>query len=397
MAFLKSPPTPVNLPTMLTNRRALLSLIIALMLFQHSDNAADLLVYFGLHVDQPDKGISIAHFNTDTGVLSEPKLVAQAAMPGYFVIDPTGKFLYSVNSFSKFKGEASGALSAYAIDAATGNLRLINQVASSGANPAFIALDGNATHVLAANYTGGSISVFAIRSDGGIGDRTAFVQHSGHSVNPDRQQEPHPHAIYVDPTDRYVLVPDLGQDKVFVYRYDNKSGSLSANVPPFGAVAPGAGPRHLAFHPNGRWVYVVDEMGGTVTQFNWDSNTGTLSQPNATRTTPDDFNGVNTSGEVRISADGKFLYATNRGPDDLAVFSIDPATGGLTFLQRVPTQGKMPRFFTFDPTGHWLIVCNHDSDNAVVFKVDPDTGRLTQNGEPIKVPNPYCAEFLVTK
>jgi len=380
---------------MTTPTRALLLAILLIMTTAPRARSADLLVYFGNELDKPDTGIFLSHFNTDTGSLSPPVLNVQASKPGYFVIDPTGRFLYAANATSKFDGQSSGALSAYSIDRATGQLTLINQVPSGGANPVFVVLDAGASHVLTANYTGASISAFALRPDGGIGQRTAFQQFSGHSVNPDRQKQAHPHSIYVDPTNRFVLVPDLGQDKVFVFRYDGQSGTLVPNDPPYGSVAPGAGPRHLAFHPNGRWVYVVDEMGGTVTRFNWNSDTGALTDPQATVITPPDFKGLNTSGEVRIDSAGKFLYASNRGPDDIAVFSIDPQSGDLTFLQRVPTMGKMPRYFIIDPTGRWLLQCNHDGYNVVIFKIDPQTGMLTQNGDPVTVPNPYCAQFLL--
>jgi 6-phosphogluconolactonase len=377
--------------------RALIFAILLVMTITPRARSADLLVYFGNELDKPDTGIFLSHFDTDTGTLTPPVLNVQASKPGYFVIDPTGRFMYAANALGKFNGDSSGAMSAYSIDRATGQLTLINQVPTGGANPAFIALDNDATHVLAANYTGGSICVYSIRPDGGIADRTAFVQHSGHSINPQRQTQPHPHSIYTDPTDRFVLVPDLGQDKVFVYRFDHATGALTPNDPPYGSVASGAGPRHLAFHPNGRWVYVLDEMGGSVTRFNWNSDTGAMTDPQATITTPADYKGLNTSGEVRIDSAGKFLYATNRGPDDIAVFSIDPQTGDLTFVQRVPTKGKMPRYFIIDPTGKWLMQCNHDGYNVVIFRIDPQTGMLTQNGDPVTVPNPYCAQFLSMK
>ena len=230
--------------------------------------------------------------------------------------------------------------------------------------------------------------------DGSIGQRTAFFQHTGSSVNPQRQRSAHAHSIRIDPTNRFVLVGDLGLDKVFVYRFNARDGSMQPNEPPFVKVAPGAGSRHLAFHPNGRFVYVLTEMGSTVIAYAWDSVRGTLTEIETVSTLPDGFKGVNNCAEIAVHPNGRFLYASNRGHDSLAVFGIDARTGRLTLVEHVPTQGNSPRNFAFDPTARWLLVTNHGSDNAVVFRIDENTGRLTETGPPVSVPSPFCERFL---
>jgi 6-phosphogluconolactonase len=213
-------------------------------------------------------------------------------------------------------------------------------------------------------------------------------------VNPQRQAQPHPHSIVVDPTNRFALVPDLGLDRVFVYRFDAKSGSLAPNDPAFAAVAPGSGARHIKFHPNGRWAYLINEIASTVIAFNWDSAKGTLSEFQTISTLPAGFKGSSACAEIEIHPSGRFLYGSNRGHDSLAAFAIDPATGRLSLIGIEPTGGKTPRNFAFDPTAKWIVCTNHDSDNAVVFRVDGDTGRLARAGDPVAVPYPFCERFL---
>ena len=350
--------------------------------------AADMYIYFGTHRSGPGIGFSLGHFDTDTGVLSTPKFLLEAREPAFFVIGPDGRHLYTCNS-----GEP-GTVSAYAIDPPTGQLALLNQVPSGGRDPSYICLDHTGRFALVANYEAGTIAVLALTPDGRLGERTAFVQHTGHSVNPKRQAHAYAHSIIVDPTNRFALTADLGLDKLFVYRFDAATGALTANEPPFAAVAPGAGPRHVTFHPNGKWVYLVCEMGCAVVGFNWDSATGALTEFQTISTLPADFTGTNTCAEILVHPNGRFLYASNRGHDSLAVFAIDPADGHLTPVEYAPSRGHWPRNFTFDPTGRWIIATNHNSDNAVVFRVDAATGRLTPAGEPVPVPFPFCARLL---
>ncbi len=350
--------------------------------------AADFFTYFGTQRSGTNIGISLAHFDTDTGVLTKPELAIRADAPAFFTIAPDGRHLYTCNAV------ATGGVSAYEIEPHTGALKFLNRVPSGGAGPCYVSLDRTARFALVANYSSGNIAVFAINPDGGLGERTAFVQHTGSSVNPQRQTHPHAHSIIVDPSNHFALAADLGVDKIFIYRFNEKDGSLQTNNPPSVAIAPGSGTRHVKFHPNGKWVYLVNEIASTVTALNWDSTNGTLTEFQTISALPENFKGADTSAEIEVHPNGKFLYASNRGDDSLAVFGIDQTNGRLALVGHVSCGGKTPRFFTFDPTGKWLLCSNHGSDNTVVFRVDENTGKLTQAGNPVSVPYPFCERFL---
>lgn len=350
--------------------------------------AADMFVYFGTHRVGPHIGFSLAHFDTDSGVLTTPRFLCDARAPAFFVIAPDGRHLYTCNS-----GEPGG-VAAYAIDPHTGALTYLNHELAGGGDTSFISLDQTARYALAANYQGGNIAVFALKPDGALGDWTAFEQQKGRGVNPQRQTHAYAHSIIASPDNRFVLSADLGDDKIYVYRFNARDGSLRPNDPPSVSVAPGSGARHVRFHPNGRWVYLDTEMGSTVMGFNWDAARGTLTQFQTISALPPGFKGTSAAAEMEIRPDGRFLYVSNRGDDSLTVFAIDPANGHLTFVQRASSGGHMPRNFAFDPTAHWIVCTNHGSDNAVVFAVDQATGRLTQHGAPVPVPYPFCERFL---
>ena len=367
----------------------LVSLVLLLVLGALSANAADMYVYFGTHRSGPGIGFSLAHFDTDTGALTKPEFIMEAVEPAFFVIHPDGRHLYTCNS-----GSTTGSVSAYEINPKTGKLTLLNEKPAGGADPSYITLDKTDHYALVANYQGGNIAVLAINPDRSLGDRTGFAQHTGSSVNPERQTRPFAHSIIVDPSNRFALVADLGVDKVFVYRFNEKDGSLTPNDPPFAAVKPGSGPRHVKFHPNGKWVYLINEMGCTATGFNWNAAKGSLTEFQTISTLPERFTNTNTCAELEIHPNGRFLYGSNRGHDSIVVFAIDQATGKLTLVERVSSQGKWPRNFTFDPTGKWILCTNHNSNNAVIFRVDGTTGKLTPVGQPVEVPYPFCERFL---
>jgi 6-phosphogluconolactonase len=347
--------------------------------------AADLTVYFGTHTAAPGKGFSVSHFNTESGALSKPEFLLETPAPAYYIIAPGGHRLYSCNS--------NGFISSYSIDA-DAKLQLINQVSSGGGDPSYISLDKTGHFIFVANYATGNFGVWALKPDGSIGDRTAFIQHTGSSVNPQRQSHAYAHSVIVDPTNRFVLVADLGLDKLFVYKFNVKDGTLTPNDPPFAQSPPGSGARHVVFHPNGRWVYLINEMGSTIIQFDWDTKRGALTERQIISTLPKDFQGTSATAEVRVHPSGKFLYASNRGHDSIAAFSIDAKTGRLALLQHIPSGGKTPRNFDFDPAARWLLATNHGSNTAMVFRIDPQTGMLTATGEPLSVPSPYCPRFL---
>jgi 6-phosphogluconolactonase len=350
--------------------------------------AADMFVYFGSHRAGPHIGFSLSHFDTDTGTLTKPQFLLEARAPAFFVIAPDGRHLYTCNS-----GDPGG-VAAYGIDPHTGALTYLNRELAGGGDTSYISLDQTARYALAANYQGGNLAVFALKPDGSLGDWTAFDQHTGRGTNPQRQTHAYAHSIITSPDNRFVLCADLGVDKIYIYHFDARDGSLRPNDPAFVSVAPGSGARHVKFHPNGRWVYLINEIGSTVMGFNWDAVKGTLTQFQTISTLPADFKGTSTCAEMEIHPNGKFLYGSNRGDDSLAVFAIDQASGQLSLVQHISSAGKTPRNFAFDPTAKWIVCTNHGSDNAVVFAVDPDTGELTQHGDPVSVPYPFCERFL---
>jgi len=376
------------------HRNAVAELIVFLLLLGTLPAmAADTVVLFGTQAPGPDRGISIAHFDTDTGALTTPQLLTAAQSPVYFVIDHDGKHLYTCNSIAKTQDQPGGGVSAYSIDPKTAHLTLMNQKNTGGAGPAYVSLDRTGHYCLVANYGGGNISVFAIEPDGSLGNRTAFDQHTGSSVNPDRQKAPHAHSIRMDPSNRFALVADLGLDRVFIYRFNFQDGSLAPNDPPFVAVKPGSGPRHIAFHPNGKLIYVSEEMGNAVAAFAWDSDKGVMTELQTISSLPEDYKGSDTCAEIAVRPDGKFLYVSNRGSDTVGVFAIDDS-GHLTPVQQIPTQGKVPRNFELDPSGKWMILTNQMGDTTVVYRVDEASGRLKQVGDPIPIKNPFCPRFF---
>jgi 6-phosphogluconolactonase len=246
-----------------------------------------------------------------------------------------------------------------------------------------------------ANYGGGSVACLPIGEDGRLGDATAFIQHKGSSVNPQRQREPHAHSINLDAANRFAFVADLGLDKVLVYRFDPSAGTLEPNDPPAAVIASGSGPRHFAFHPSGRFAYVINELNSTVTAFAYDAERGTLQTLQTVTTLPEGFDGKSFPAEVQVHPSGKFLYGSNRGHDSIACFAIDAATGRLTPIGHEPTQGKNPRNFGIDPTGAYLLAANQDGDNVVAFRIDPATGKLSPTGQSIRVPMPVCVKFML--
>jgi 6-phosphogluconolactonase len=373
---------------------ALVALGFALSLPARLAAPADNLVFFGTHATGPGRGISVAHFDSTTGVLTQPQLVVDAPAPAFFVLNPDGQHLYACNSNDFARGYTGETISAFAIEPETGRLTLINQQPSGGADPSYVTLDATHRYVLTANYKGGSVAVLQLNPDGSLGRSTAAIKHEGSSVDPKRQTQAYAHSIRVDATNRFALVADLGLDKLFVYRFDQKDGSLRPNDPPFVKVAPGSGPRHLAFDPRARFVYLLTEMASTIITYAWDAKRGTLDERQTISTLPAGFAGTNACAEILVHPNGKFVYASNRGHDTLAVFAIRPRTGLLSLVEHVPTQGQTPRNFAFDPSHQWLIVTNHGSDNAMVFRVDGKTGRLKPQGQPISVPYPFGIAFL---
>lgn len=339
--------------------------------------------------DPARMGITVAEFDPDTGKLSAPKLVVETRDPAHFTLSADRKRLYLCNTGTP------GGVSAFAVeDAATGALRLMNYKESKGRGPSYVSVDKSGRYVLDANYGGGYVEVYSLAADGSLDQQTAFVEHQGSSVHPQRQTKPYAHWIRTDPANRFALVADLGTDRIVVYRFDEKTGKLSANDSPWYTVNGGSGPRHFAFHPNGKWLYGAMELSNEVLALEWDAKEGTMKQFQAVKTLPADFTEPNTAAEIAVREDGKFLYVSNRGHDSIVVYAIDARTGELTLKQRVPSRGKVPRYFTFDRSGRWLIVSNQEGGNLSVFAVDSKTGELTPKGEPVPLAKPMGVAFL---
>jgi 6-phosphogluconolactonase len=351
-------------------------------------------VYVGTYTGGKSEGIYRLELDAKTGALESRGLVARTRNPSFLALHPGGNFLYAVGELADFEGRSSGAISAFSIDPKTRALALLNQAPSGGAGPCHLVVDSTGRSVLAANYGGGSVCAVEIRDDGSLGRQTAFVQHQGASVNSSRQEGPHAHAINLDPAQRFALVPDLGLDKVLVYRFDPRMGTLEGNDPPAASLAPGSGPRHLAFHPGGRFAYVINELLSTVTAFAYDAGKGTLTEVQTISTLPAGFSGGNTTAEVVAHPSGRFLYGSNRGHDSIAVFAIDAEKGTLALVEHEPTRGKTPRNFGIDPSGRFLLAANQSTDTVVVFRIDPEKGALEPTDHVVEVPTPVCVEFL---
>jgi 6-phosphogluconolactonase len=356
------------------------------------------LLYVGTYTEKDSKGIYAFRFDAATNELTPLGLAAETTNPSFLAIDPTRQYLYAVNEVSNYKGASSGAVSAFDISHQNGKLSLLNQVPSRGADPCYIAFDKTGKFALVANYTGGNVAVFPVRKDtqdaGHIAESSAFVQHAGSSIDKERQQGPHAHWIETTPDNRFAIAADLGLDRLLVYRFDAKTGVLTPNDPPYASLDPGAGPRHLAFHPSEKFVYALNELQSTITTFTYDRSRGTLQKLSSISALPKTFSGSNTAAEIKVHPGGKFLFASNRGNDSLAVFSINTQSGDLTLVDFFPTQGKTPRNFEIDPTGKLLLVANQDSNNIVVFRIDPGSGRLTPTGQTLSVPAPVCLKFV---
>src|SRR5579871_3363508 len=353
------------------------------------------LFYVGTYTDHGNsKGIYAYRFDSVTQEITPLGLAAETTNPSFVALHPNGRFLYAVNEVQNYNGPNSGGVSAFSIDRATGKLNFLNEVPSRGADPCYIIVDDSGKFVLVANYTGGSLAVFPITADGKLGEASTFIQHTGHGTNPKRQESAHAHSIDLSPDERFAFVDDLGLDELLVYKFDKAKGSLTPNDPPFVKLDPGAGPRHFALHPSGKFAYVVAEMGSTVNAFAVDLKTGTLHHLQTLSTLPTDFKGENDDAEIHIHRNGKFLYASNRGHDSIAIFATDPAKGTLTKVDNVPTEGKIPRSFEIDPTGKYLFAENQKSDDIVVFRIDEKTGKLTPTGQKLEVGSPVCVKFL---
>jgi 6-phosphogluconolactonase len=340
------------------------------------------------------EGIYVYRMDPSSGALALVHTMPGVANPSFLALDPHRRYLYAVNEELEAGGQPGGAVSAFAIDQTTGALTYLNRQPSHGTDPCHLSVDQAGTFVFVANYTSGSIAVLPIGTEGQLGPATDVHQHVGSSVNPRRQEGPHAHSINLDRANRYALVCDLGLDKVLVYRLDLDKGKLIPNEPAWTSVAPGAGPRHLDFHPSRAYVYVINEIGSTLTAFAYDETRGTLQEIHTLSTLPEGFTGTSHTADVHVHPSGKFVYGSNRGHDSIAIFAVDEATGRLTALGHESTRGHVPRNFGIDPTGTFLLAANQSTDTIVTFRIDQMTGKLTPTGHVAQVPTPVCLKFF---
>jgi len=351
----------------------------------------DCLAFVGTYTTKTNsKGIYAFRYDAATGQLTSLGVAAETTDPSFLAVHPNGKYLYAVNEAGK-----ASTVSAFALDKATGHLALLNQLPALGEDPCYISLDRSGKFVLVANYSSGSIVVFPIQSDGKLGEHTALLQDSGPlGPNKERQEGPHAHWIETTRDNRLALIADLGLDEVLIEKFDATAGTLKPNQPAFAKLKAGAGPRHLAVHPNGKFVFAASELSSTVTAFSFDAKKGSLKEIGALSTLPPGFSGRNDVAEIAVHSNGKFLYVSNRGNDSIAIFAVDPGKGTLTTIGGVPTEGKEPRHFAIDPTGRYLFAENQLSDTIVIFRFDPASGQLSPTGDSVPIPSPVDLVFL---
>ncbi len=376
--------------TLLKSTTLILAALIFLVAFAARAESQKFLVYIGTFTGKKSEGIYVSRFDPAAGKLSVPELAAQTPTPTFLAVS-SKRILYAANEVQQ------GAITALAIDPKSGKLTPLNQQSSGGNGPCHLNVDASGKTLLVANYSSGSIAALPIQSDGRLDPAVTVIQHAGSSVNKNRQAGPHAHWIDADPANKFVLVCDLGLDKVMTYKFDPAKASLAVNDPAFATVQPGSGPRHIVFDPKGRFAYLLNEMGDTVTVFSYDATRGALGEIQTLSTLPKDFSGNSTAAELAMHPSGRFLYGSNRGHDSIVVYSIDRKTGKLALVEHQSSGGKTPRNFAIDPTGRWLLAANQDTDNIVIYRIDQKTGRLSPTGETVAVGMPVCLKFVAVE
>jgi 6-phosphogluconolactonase len=353
-----------------------------LLLAAFTSNAQTSRLLIGTYTNTTSDGVYVFDFNTND-VKSKMIGSAKSSNPSFLTISTNRKYLYAVNE------NDPGTVTAFGYQKETGALTLLNTVETKGAHPCYVSIDKKAKHLVVGNYSGGNLSVFDIKDDGSLSEAKQTIQHHGNGMNRQRQEKAHVHATVYSPDYRMLFVPDLGMDKLMMYKVDGRTGMLSPAEPPFIETVGGAGPRHMAFHPSETFMYLMEELTGTISVYEFKDNKWvTIQNPTAH---PMNYKGAMGSADIHISPDGRFLYCTNRGESNtIAIFSINQATGILTPVGHQSTLGIHPRNFTIHPSGNYLLVANRDSDEVVIFRINTFTGMLTDTGERIKVPRPVC-------
>lgn len=354
----------------------------------------ELLVYVGTYTTRGSEGIYLYRLQLATGELRRAGVTAGVVNPSYLALDRGRRRLYAVEEVTEYDGRPTGAVSAFAVERGTGAPRFLNRRPSAGGAPCYVTADGAGRFVLVANYVGGSVAVLSVGDDGRLGEAVDVKQFEGASgVNRERQEAPHAHCVLLEGGGRHAYACDLGTDKVMVFRFDARRGRLAPAPAPWARVKPGAGPRHLAFHPRAPFAYVMNELDNTVTAFAHDPARGALREAQTVPALPEGFAGANTGADIHVAPGGRFLYCSNRGHDSIAAYKIDARAGTLTLVAHEPTRGRTPRNFAIDPTGTYLLAANQDSDSIVTFRLDPATGRLGFTGHAAEVPSPVCLKL----
>jgi len=358
--------------------------------------AGDLLVYFGTYTDTTSQGIYVSRFNPATGALSKPELAAATPNPSFLALTPDARFLYAVNEVNAYGGKPSGSVSAFTLHKDTGLLTALNKQSTEGADPAHLSVDRDGRTLLVANYTGGSVASFPIAADGSLGPMISFVQHTGKSVNPDRQTAPHAHQILTDPRNQFVYVADLGLDKVMIYRFEGANHTITPAAPPSASVKAGSGPRHLTLDASGAHAYVINELACTITAFTRDPSNGSLTELQTISSLPPGVTPEKSysTAEIVLAPSGKYLYGSNRGHDSISVYGVDSASGRLTFVANTKLPGKTPRGFAITPDGSYLFAAHQNSNSVAVFKIDKATGTLTATATSVTVGKPVDVKFV---
>ncbi len=349
-------------------------------------------LYVGTYTGPKSKGIHAFRYDAAKMTFDPLGTVAEMARPSFLALSPNRRFLYAVSELGN-SGKSEGYVYAFAINGATGKLTFLNRQTSGGGGACHLVVDKTGKFLLVANYGTGSAASFPIQSGGSLGGLVSKMQFAGSGPNQARQKGPHAHAVVLSSGNRFLFVPDLGADRIRIFHFDSKTGALSPNTPADVAVKPGAGPRHLTFSPDGHFAYLICEMGSLVVAYRYDASAGSLTEIQTASTLPDGFSGENNCAEIEVDPGGHFLYASNRGHDSIAVFSVDRKTGKLERIQIESTQGRTPRNFAIDPTGRHLLVADQDSDRIVVFNRDSRSGKLTAANKTVDVPSPVCLLF----
>ena len=352
------------------------------------------IMYVGTYTEGTSKGIYAYRFDATTGKLASMGLMAETPDPTFLALHPSGKYLYAVNELNTFQGKKTGGVTAYSIDRATGKLTQLNQVSSGGPGPCHLIVDATGKTLMVANYAGGSFASFPIGADGKLGEAASFIQETGSSVDKSRQSEPHAHSVNLPKNNKFMLGADLGTDKIMIFRLDAAHGKITPSDPPSASVKPGSGPRHMVIAPDQKHVYVLSEMGSSVTTFEYNPDTAAMKELDMVSALPAGFKGQSSGAEIAIANNGNFVYASNRGNDSIAVFRVDKKTGKLTLIQNQSTLGKQPRAFALDPTGNYLIAGNQQTNTMATFKVDRNTGMLSPTGDKYDLGAPVTFVFL---